>query len=354
MIVGYSSIWKPLLFQLDAETAHHLSAQLLQLANSISPIRSVFEKKAAAFQNNALEKNVAGISFPNPVGLAAGYDKNGELVDALHILGFGFAEIGTVTPRPQKGNPRPRLFRIPKDGAILNRMGFNNDGVKRVSKRLSERKNTTLILGGNIGKNKDTSNETAYQDYVYCFQYLQDLVDYFTVNVSSPNTPGLRQLLEKESLSVLLDAVMNENLKRKAVKPVFLKISPDLETEAIEMIIDVCLQFEISGIVATNTTVRRDILEDEKAAVAMGSGGISGSPLTDISENVLSIIRQKAPNLTVMSSGGIMNASDAQNRFNQGADLIQLYSGLVYQGPGLPLEILKSLLKMKNESVFEY
>jgi dihydroorotate dehydrogenase len=340
---SYQQIWKPLLFQLDAEQAHHVSATLLNLCGAIPPVRSLMKQMFVYTGERPTEKVVAGIRFPNPVGLAAGFDKNATMVDALPLLGFGFAEIGTVTPRPQKGNPRPRLFRIPEEGAILNRMGFNNDGVQMVAKRLAKRKNNSMIIGGNIGRNKITTNEDAHKDYLFCFEYLQDLVDYFTVNVSSPNTPGLRQLLEKEPLTVLLETVMNQNRKRKEMKPVFLKISPDLEEDQLGHIAEVCIQTGVSGLVITNTTVSKESLRVPQKVEALGAGGLSGNPVQKLSQQKLQSIRKLSTGLAIMSSGGIMNPEDAESRFSDGADLVQLYTGFVYFGPSLPLSILRKL-----------
>jgi len=345
----YKSWVKPILFGLDAETAHYVSAGLLQLAASFPPTRRLFEINAASAFKSGLGRNLAGLAFRNPIGLAAGFDKNAELIHALPMLGFGFAEIGTVTPRPQKGNPRPRLFRIPEQEAILNRMGFNNDGVQIIAKRLEKRKDNGFIIGGNIGKNKDTPNESAASDYLQCFGYLEDLVDYFTINVSSPNTPGLRQLLEKESLSVLLESVMNLNGKRKTPKPVFLKISPDLEEDQLEMIVQNSVHFGLSGLVATNTTINRNLLQSKKSVEALGSGGLSGRPLQATSNHIVQKLKALSPpGFVLMGSGGIMDEASALACFSAGADLVQVYSGLVYSGPFLPLKILESLRNLKQ------
>lgn len=341
----YQNLLKPVLFGLDAETAHYFSAALLKMAYAFTPVRASMENRLSDLKKDALATKIGGIHFPNPVGLAAGFDKNAVLVDEMPLLGFGFSEIGTVTPLPQIGNPRPRLFRIPEEKAILNRMGFNNDGVRKVAERLEKRKNTTTILGGNIGKNKQTPNELAHQDYLSCFEVLQDLVDYFTINLSSPNTPGLRQLLEKESLSIILEAVMNQNRKRTTQKPVFLKISPDLEHDQPTIIAAVCEEFGLTGIIASNTTIDRNRLKHPQRIAHLGSGGISGEPLGVPARDLLRELRSATDSLALMASGGIMNPADALRCFESGADLIQLYSGLVYYGPTLPTEILKDILK---------
>jgi dihydroorotate dehydrogenase len=294
---------------------------------------------------NDISTTIAGIRFSNPVGLAAGFDKNAELLDSLPLLGFGFAEIGTVTPRPQAGNPRPRLFRMSQDEAIINRMGFNNHGMKVVAERLARRKESHLIVGGNIGKNKDTQNEEAWKDYLACFQALFAHVDYFTINLSSPNTPGLRQLLEKESLTGVLEPVQNENKRQYQAKPIFLKISPDMHEDQIGEIVTVCRQLQIAGIVATNTTLDRSNLISPNCVIQdIGAGGLSGHPLKVRAENSLKILKDEVgSDLILMASGGIMNSNDAVSRIQLGASAVQVYTGLVYSGPDLVREICEAL-----------
>ncbi|TAE50481.1 MAG: quinone-dependent dihydroorotate dehydrogenase, partial [Cytophagales bacterium] len=287
---------------------------------------------------------VAGITFPNLVGLAAGFDKNAEAIDELALLGFGFIEIGTVTPRPQAGNPTPRLFRLPKDTGIINRMGFNNDGVEKVVERLKKRK-STIIVGGNIGKNKDTPNEKAIDDYLICLKALYQYVDYFTVNVSSPNTPNLRDLQEKEPLLRLLNTLQNEVNHQNIKKPIFLKIAPDLSETQLEEIVEVVIESKLAGIIATNTTIQRnDLLTSKEEIDKIGAGGLSGLPVKDVSTKVVQFLKEKSQNkFTIIGVGGISSGEDAQQKISAGADLIQVYSGLIYQGPSLVKKILNYL-----------
>jgi dihydroorotate dehydrogenase len=336
-------IIRSILFLFSAETAHYLTMRLLKLpfATSIFPGTVDGEEKLA--------RTVAGIRFPNPIGLAAGFDKNAQWVPLLSKLGFGHVEIGTVTPKPQPGNPKPRLFRLPQDHALINRMGFNNDGADVIAERLRKLDRTKFkaIIGGNIGKNKVTPNEEAVNDYLYCFNRLFDHVDYFVVNVSSPNTPGLRELQEKEALHGILQAIQTENLKKNPPKPVFLKISPDLHNDQIDEIISIVVQTGIAGIIATNTTISRegiktDFMEVEK----MGAGGLSGSPLAQVSNGILWYLKSKCPkDLVIISSGGLMHAHQAAKRLEDGAGLVQLYTGFIYEGPLLIRRIKKVLLE---------
>jgi dihydroorotate dehydrogenase len=319
-----------------------LTALCFKLVGKTPSIKGWLEGRVQAAFRPELGVELAGLHFPNLVGLAAGFDKNAELIDALPLLGFGSAEIGTVTPRPQKGNPRPRLFRIIENEAVLNRMGFNNDGADMVSRRLSSRRPTNMIVGGNIGKNKVTPNEEAQFDYRYCFKVLQDNVDYFTINVSSPNTPGLRQLLERQSLEPILEAVMSENRRRKTELPVFLKISPDMSEGALQETVPLCLEYGLKGIVATNTTIRREGLSRPAAVRSLGMGGLSGRPLEQEALNICKQLREMCGSkLVLLASGGIMDASGASQRWNAGADLLQVYTGLIYKGPDLILEMLQ-------------
>lgn len=300
----YKNIIRPLLFKLNAEDAHNLSVFLL---------------KNFHLKNHPIlkPKEFAGITFPNPIGLAAGFDKNAELINHVEGLGFGFIEVGTITPHPQEGNPKPRLFRNQKEESITNRMGFNNDGVYVIRKRLEER-NTNIIIGANIGMNKTTPIDYAHRDYQFCFFALQDVVDYFTINVSSPNTPNLRKLMEKDRLSIILEVVMNENKHRVKEKSIFVKVSPDLNDDELHDVIDVCNQFEVKGIVATNTT-------------SVENGGLSGFPLEEKSRETIKKIIDNS-SLPVIGCGGIMTPEIAKDRFDMGCDLIQVYSGLIYNG----------------------
>ena len=341
----YKSILRPWLFRKDAEDAHYLVfgwvKRLLSLPGGAWIARKLYRLDAPG-----LRKQVLGLEFPNPVGLAAGFDKNALLLPWWGSLGFGFVEIGTVTPLPQEGNPRPRLFRLPKDHAILNRMGFNNDGLDLISKRLQTSRRKGLVVGGNIGKNKNTPNEHAELDYLKCLEALHPWVDYFVVNVSSPNTPGLRELQEKEPLTALLNTLQLKNLSLGNSKPILLKIAPDLTDTQLDDIVEIVVSSGISGIVATNTTISRDNLSTPANVVeSLGAGGISGAPLRSRSLEVIRYLRQKAgPAMPIIAVGGIMNASDALARMDAGANLVQVYSGYVYEGPGLVKRICKALL----------
>jgi dihydroorotate dehydrogenase len=261
----YKTIFQPLLFNLDAEQAHHFVFNSVKQTFKLSAVASAF-KRQYTVENPALEREVFGLKFKNPVGLAAGFDKNAELTDELGCMGFGFIEIGTLTPRPQEGNPRPRLFRLKEDQALINRMGFNNQGVEVAAHRLKHRK-SDIIIGGNIGKNKNTPNEDALSDYLFCFDALYEVVDYFVVNVSSPNTPNLRDLQEKEPLTQLLQSLQARNLSKPKQKPILLKIAPDLTDGQLDDIIDIVKQTRIAGVVATNTTISREGLHTDKATI---------------------------------------------------------------------------------------
>jgi dihydroorotate dehydrogenase len=293
-----------------------------------------------------LHREVFGLKFKNPVGLAAGFDKDAKFVDELACLGFGFIEIGTVTPRPQEGNDKPRLFRFPNDNAIINRMGFNNEGVDAAVIRLKQRK-TDIIIGGNIGKNKSTPNEDAVKDYEICFKKLFDVVDYFVVNVSSPNTPNLRELQEKKPLHDLLLHLQNLNLSYPSPKPLLLKIAPDLTDTQLDDVIDIVKSVKLSGIVATNTTIERDGLSGDKQMVEQtGPGGVSGRPLKQRSTEIIKYITQKTEGkLPIIAVGGIFTAEDAQEKIEAGAKLVQVYTGFIYQGPAIAKNICKSFLK---------
>ncbi len=307
---------------------------LLKIPGMTTLFRSIYQVK-----NKSLERNMAGLSFSNPIGLAAGFDKDGKYIKAMAALGFGHLEIGTVTPRPQPGNPKPRLFRLLKSKGLINRMGFNNAGAEALAERLKKKRPEGIIIGANIGKNKDTPNEDAVNDYLKCFTILYDLVDYFTVNVSSPNTPGLRALQDKQPLTQLLTTLQKEN---KLHKPVFLKIAPDLTTEQLDEITDIIIQTGITGVIATNTTISREGLKESKNEIdEMGAGGLSGSPLLDMSVSVVKYLAEKSNHrFTIIGVGGIEDFSSAKKHLDAGADLIQLYTGLIYKGPGIVRQIL--------------
>jgi len=300
-------------------------------------LRSMYSVKQAG-----MEKKVAGLTFAHPVGLAAGFDKNGRFLEVMALLGFSHIEVGTITPRPQPGNPKPRLFRLPQSRALINRMGFNNDGVEVLAQRLARKKPSGLIIGANIGKNKDTPNAEAVNDYLICFNRLYDLVDYFTVNVSSPNTPGLRELQDKEPLMKLLSTLQEHNQQSK---PVFLKIAPDLTVEQLDEIAEILHATKLSGVIATNTTITRNGLKEAAAKVeTIGAGGLSGAPLHDLSVPVVRYLAEKSEGrYEVIGVGGIEDAATAGHHLNAGASLVQVYTGLIYAGPELVKRILKGL-----------
>ncbi|RMH95922.1 MAG: quinone-dependent dihydroorotate dehydrogenase, partial [Calditrichaeota bacterium] len=292
-----------------------------------------------------LRREVFGLSFPNPVGLAAGFDKNARVYRQMGRLGFGFVEIGTVTPRPQPGNPRPRLFRLPEDEALINRMGFNNEGVEAVAARL-RRRPKGLIIGGNIGKNKTTPNDRAVEDYEICFRKLYDQVDYFVVNVSSPNTPGLRALQEKGALRELLQHLQALNRRMSSPRPLLLKIAPDLTPGQLDDIIEVVQETGLAGVIATNTTVeRRGLRTSPRKLQAIGEGGLSGRPLRERATEVIRYLhRASGGAFPIIGVGGIHSPEDALEKMEAGASLIQLYTGLIYRGPGLVGEIKRRLV----------
>jgi dihydroorotate dehydrogenase len=339
----YKSLIRPLLFKLDPERVHYLTTDALRTAFGL-PFTKSISRSMFRVQDQRLERELFGLKFPNPVGLAAGFDKDAKLVDELAELGFGFIEIGTLTPKPQEGNPKPRLFRLPEDQAIINRMGFNNEGVDAAVQRLRERK-SNIIVGGNIGKNKVTPNEEALNDYLYCFKALYDVVDYFVVNVSSPNTPDLRALQEKEPLQQLLMALQELNTSMPKPKPLLLKIAPDLNEPQLNDIIEIAVAAKLSGIIATNTTISRDGLHTPGSRVTeIGAGGLSGKPLTQHSTEIIRYLRQHLPQeIKIIGVGGIMSAEDAQEKLDAGADLVQLYTGFIYEGPALVAAINKRL-----------
>lgn len=334
-------IFRKILFYWDAEKAHHFTISLLSwLGKStfiLKIVRIFFSKR-----NKENKITLWGIEFPHRVGLAAGLDKNAEAVDMLGALGFAFVEIGTVTPLPQPGNDKPRLFRLPEDEALVNRMGFNNDGAAIVAGRL-QHKNTSIIVGGNIGKNKITSNEDALQDYLKALNSLYDAVDYFVVNVSSPNTPGLRALQDKEPLMEILQALQKSRNEQKVFKPILLKIAPDLSDNQLDDIIEITNTLSLDGLVATNTTISRDNLSTAPQVVEnIGAGGLSGKPLSNRSTAVIKYLcaHTKVP---VIAVGGIMCAEDAQEKLQAGASLVQIYTGFIYKGPSLIQDILKKI-----------
>lgn len=338
----YKQFVKPLLFLLSPEKAHKLTLKLFRFGLKTPGLNSIL-KRSYILKHKGLERQVMGLTFKNPVGLAAGFDKDGKYIDLLPFMGFGFVEIGTVTPKPQSGNPQPRLFRLPADRALINRMGFNNEGVEAMVERLKKSNVKDVIIGGNIGKNKVTPNEEAQKDYEICFEALFPLVDYFVVNVSSPNTPGLRELQEKEPLTKLLNTLQNLNKAKASPKPILLKIAPDLTNEQLDDILEIVKSTGINGIIATNTTISRDGLSTPTENI--GAGGLSGDPLQEHSTEIIRYLRKNGhKNMVIVGVGGISSPESAQQKLEAGADLIQVYSGMIYEGPGLMKRINKAIL----------
>ncbi len=338
-------IIRSFLFLFDPEKIHYFSAASIRMILKIPGMKFIWNK-LYILEDERLERKVFGLTFKNPVGLAAGFDKNATMYNDLAYCGFGFIEIGTVTPKGQPGNDKPRLFRLKEDQAIINRMGFNNEGVDFAVENLKNKK-TTIIIGGNIGKNKVTPNEEAIEDYVISFNALFDYVDYFVINVSSPNTPNLRELQEKEPLKKLLLEIKKHNSLKPSPKPILLKIAPDLTNEQLDDIIEIVNEIKLDGIIATNTTISRDNLVTSSQTVeAIGAGGVSGKPLKDRSTEVIRYLSTKSnKSFPIIGVGGIHSAEDAIEKLNAGADLIQLYTGFIYEGPGLINKINKEILK---------
>ena len=335
----YKLLIRPILFCFDPEQVHHFTFSLIRFLNKIPGFGKLFQS-IYEVKNPKLEREVFGMKFKNPVGLAAGFDKDAKLYQELSNFGFGFIEIGTLTPKPQEGNPKKRLFRLKEDSAIINRMGFNNGGVLEAVERL--KKNNGVLIGGNIGKNKNTPNEEAVSDYEICFEALFPHVDYFVVNVSSPNTPNLRALQDKEPLTNLLQTLQNLNLQKPKQKPILLKIAPDLSNEQLLDIIDIVNETKIAGVIATNTTLSREGLQSENKSEM---GGLSGKPLTNRSTEVVRFLSEKSnKSFPIIGVGGIHSADDAMEKLNAGASLVQLYTGFIYEGPSLIKEINERIL----------
>ncbi len=346
----YQRILKPLLFSFPPERAHHLTVGMLSTLLKLPGGRHLVEKRYQ-YDDEALKTEFCGLTFKNPVGLAAGFDKDGKYFHHMAALGFGHIEIGTVTPLPQKGNPSPRLFRLPLDNALINRMGFNNDGVDAMVERLKKGKPKGVIIGGNIGKNKNTPNEKAIDDYVICFKKLHSLVDYFVVNVSSPNTPGLRELQEKEPLSRILSELKTIDSTFPVSKPILLKIAPDLNDSQLDDILSIIKSTGTDGLVATNTTLSREaLLTPQNDIHSIGQGGLSGKPLHSKSTHIIQYLHSKSGSqLPIIGVGGIGTPSDAMDKIKAGASLIQIYTGMVYSGPALVRNINEQLLKSRIE-----
>ena len=343
----YKYFVRPLLFKFEPEKIHHLVSKGLKLYFSIPLMRLITN---LIFRSNSSKSsvNVFGLQFSNPIGLAAGFDKEAELIDELACFGFGFIEIGTLTPLAQPGNPRPRMFRLPADQSLINRMGFNNSGVESALQNLKKR-HSKVLVGGNIGKNKVTTNELAVNDYLHCFNQLFDWVDYFVVNVSSPNTPDLRALQDKEPLRQLLLALQTENKKHSQPKPILLKIAPDLSDEQLNDVIEIVKAVKIPGIVATNTTINRSTLLAKSSKLRsemVGAGGLSGRAVHARSVEVVKYLCDRSENkFEVIGVGGIFTGADAQDFLNAGAKLVQVYTGFIYEGPSMVKKINKALFQ---------
>lgn len=364
------ALLRQVLFLLPAETAHYFSMNGLKLFCSIGPLRRIIRSMFGP--KNTTPLSLFGLSFRNRAGLGAGFDKNAKYLRELEVLGFGFVEIGTVTPRPQAGNAKPRLFRLPQDKALINRMGFNNDGVNKVAERLKKwrKKNgrwqmandsrksgqtkalssvvhhpSSLLIGGNIGKNKDTPNEEAWKDYEICFRTLHPYVDFFVVNVSSPNTPGLRELQEKDALKKILTHLQELNKTFAQPRPILLKIAPDLTLEQIDDVIDLAKEIALDGLVAANTTISRDDLTTGKAQIdTIGAGGLSGKPVKEKSTEIVRYLHQKTSGqLPLIGSGGIFTGEDARDKIAAGASLIEVWTGFIYEGPSIVKKICEHI-----------
>lgn len=343
------SFLRKILFWLPAETAHYFSMNCLQLACTLPGVRKIISRQFTVIADTPVQ--AFGLTFKNKVGLAAGFDKNARYLRELEALGFGFVEIGTVTPRPQDGNEKPRLFRLPKDQALINRMGFNNDGVKIVAERLKNWKlsqagssqTNRLIIGGNIGKNKVTPNEDAWKDYEICFRELFNVVDYFVVNVSSPNTPGLRELQEKDALHKILSHLQTINQQQPNPKPILLKIAPDLSLEQVNDVVDLAREIRLDGLVVSNTTISRHQLETTTQELEqIGAGGLSGLPVRQKATELVQYITDKAAGeVPVIASGGIFSGEDARDKIDAGASLVQVWTGFIYVGPTIARNICR-------------
>lgn len=325
------------------EQAHYFTTGWLERFHAFEATKSIIEKKFK-LNDQSLERELFGIKFPNPVGLAAGFDKDAKWIDSLSALGFGFIEIGTLTPKGQPGNPKPRLFRLEQDEALINRMGFNNDGVEAALDRIKKSKHL-IPIGGNIGKNKSTPNEDAASDYRKCFEVLYDNVDYFTVNVSSPNTPGLRELQGKDQLKRIFDTLFEYRTKQEKSKSILLKIAPDLNKDQLKDIVDLVPEIGIDGLIATNTTLDREGLKS-KQNLSNQTGGLSGKPVKDKSTDVIKYIhKESSGKIPIIGVGGIHSADDAIEKLDAGASLVQLYTGFIYEGPWLINAINERLIK---------
>jgi len=340
----YKAVLRPILFRVSPERIHELLVRTVKFIHRLS-FCSCLLRKLYSLENPLLEREFMGLKFKNPVGLAAGFDKNATFYNEFSSFGFGFIETGTITPRPQPGNPKPRSFRLPKDKSLINRMGLNNCGVDAAVEMLRNRK-PGMVIGGNIGKNTDTPDEKAVDDFVYCFEKLYDYVDYFVVNISCPNTGEIDKLQDQEVMESILGEIVSRRALKPLKKPVLLKISPDLNYKQIDEALSIIQRLRIDGIVATNTTVKRDgLITDKNIVSSIGNGGLSGAPLSNRSTELIRYISQKTGGrLPIIGVGGIMTVKDAHDKLNAGAVLIQVYTGFIYNGPSFVKQILKSLL----------
>ena len=334
----YKKLVRPLLFLFKPESIHNFSFFFIKYFLKIPLIKSLF-KSLFSYDNEKLKTSLFGINFKNKIGLAAGFDKNAELLNEMECFGFGHVEVGTITPKPQPGNPKPRLFRLKSESALINRMGFNNDGVEQILRRIKSYRGN-LVIGANIGKNKITQNSKAVDDYLYSFKKLRDYVNYFVINVSSPNTPNLRALQSKDNLNHLLGKIQLENFSKKNSVPILLKIAPDLSITEIDDIISVTIKNKIDGIIATNTTISREGISNNEI------GGLSGKPLSNRSNEIIKYLKTKSKSkIKIIGVGGIFNGNDAREKIDSGADLVQVYTGWIYEGPIMVKKINKFLLK---------
>ena len=334
----YKKLIRPILFLFNPESIHNFSFIFLKIILKIPFLKS-FAKVLFVLNDNKLKTSLFGLKFKNKIGLAAGFDKNAELLNEMECFGFGHVEVGTITPKPQSGNPKPRLFRLKSNKALINRMGFNNDGVNKILNRIKSYKGD-LIIGANIGKNKVTPNSKAIDDYLICFKKLRKYVHYFVINVSSPNTPNLRELQSKKNLNMLIEKIQLENFSKNKIMPILVKIAPDLSQLEIDDILDVCIVNKVDGIIATNTTISKENLNNGE------DGGVSGKPLFEKSNDIINYLKIKSKNkIKIIGVGGIFNGDDVHKKLSSGADLVQVYTGWIYEGPSMIKKINKSLLK---------
>lgn len=347
----YKRLLRPIFFLFNPETIHHFVIGMLKLIGKVPGKRQAL-KWFFTVKDKRLERELFGIHFPNPVGVAAGFDKNAEVFEELSSFGFGFIEIGTVTPKPQPGNPKPRLFRLPRDKALINRMGFNNNGLDKAILQLKKRK-SNVIIGGNIGKNTLTPNTIAYQDYEETFVGLFDYVDYFVVNVSCPNISDLKELQDQDALILILNKLQSINNGKSKQKPILLKVSPDLNNKQLDEVIDIVRLTKIDGVVATNTSIQRNLNNTDKNEIeTIGNGGLSGFPLRDRSTEIIRYLATKSNNaFPIIGAGGIFTSEDAIEKMNAGADLVQVYTGFIYEGPSIAKKINKAILKQMKSGL---